>query len=751
MRINILGGGPGGLYASILLKKEFRSAEVNVYERNAAGDTFGFGVVFSDETLGGFADADLESHQAITHNFARWDAIDVFVKGERIRSRGHGFCGISRRKLLELFTARATELGVKIHFHTERLDIDALRDADLFIAADGLRSAVRTRFEEAFKPSFDPRKCRYIWLGTKQKFEAFTFSFRENEDGLFQIHAYQFDAESSTVIVECDEASWKKAGLDQATEAESLAYCEKLFAEELGGFPLLSNRSSWIQFPTLKNEHWAHENMVLLGDAAHTAHFSIGSGTKLAMEDAITLLDALKKHPSSIPDALRAYEVERKPMVGRIQTAAQQSLEWFENAKRYHAAFEPQQFVFSLMTRSRRITHANLAKRDPELVFEADAWFEKKAQAKSGARVTPPMFTPFRLGNLTLENRIVVSPMCMYSAVDGVPNDFHLVHYGSRAQGGAGLLFTEMTNVSAQGRITPGCTGIWNEAQRDAWKRIVEFVHANSRSKFGLQLGHAGRKGSTKVAWEGSDYPLDSGNWEVLAPSSIPYDKNKMNQVPREMTREDMDRVTAEFVNGAKLAASAGFDLLELHMAHGYLLSSFITPVSNHRTDAYGGSLENRMRFPLEVFDAVRAVWPSAQPIAVRISAIDWVPGGMDADAAVRVAEMLREHGADILDCSTGQTTPDAKPVYGRAFQTPFSERIRNEVGIPTIAVGNVGDFDQANSILLGGRADLIALARPHLADPFFTLHAAAAQEHPVPWPKQYAMGAPLPPSAPSK
>ena len=754
MRINILGGGPGGLYASILLKKEFRSADVNVYERNAPGDTFGFGVVFSDETLGGFADADLESHQAITHNFARWDAIDVFVKGTRIRSHGHGFCGISRRKLLELFTERATRLGVNIHFHAERLDIDALREADLFIAADGLRSAVRTRFEAAFQPSFDPRKCRYIWLGTKQKFEAFTFSFRENDDGLFQIHAYQFDAESSTVIVECDEESWRKAGLDKATEAESLAYCEKLFAEELGGHPLLSNRSAWVQFPTLKNEHWAHENTVLLGDAAHTAHFSIGSGTKLAMEDAIALLDALKKHlprgdapisRTSISEALHAYEVERKPMVGRIQTAAQQSLEWFENAKRYHAAFEPEQFVFSLMTRSRRITHANLAKRDPQLVKEADRWFEAKAHLEPHAQPTPPMFTPYQLGKLTLENRIVVSPMCMYSAVEGVPNDFHLVHYGSRAQGGAGLLFTEMTNVSAEGRITPGCTGIWNEAQSDAWKRIVDFVHAHSRAKFGLQLGHAGRKGSTKVAWEGSDLPLASGNWELLGPSPIPYDIHKGSHAPREMTRADMDRVRAEFVKGAELAARAGFDLLELHMAHGYLLSSFITPVSNHRTDAYGGSLENRMRFPLEVLDAVRAAWPGDRPLSVRISAIDWVPGGMDLDAAVRVAEMLRDHGADIVDCSSGQTTPEAKPVYGRAFQTPFSERIRNEVGIPTIAVGNVGDFDQANSILLGGRADLIALARPHLADPFFTLHAAAAQGHPVPWPKQYAMGAPTP------
>jgi len=744
MRINILGGGPGGLYASILLKKEFQSAEVNVYERNAPGDTFGFGVVFSDETLGGFAEADLESHQAITKNFARWDAIDVFVKGTRIRSVGHGFCGISRRKLLELFTQRATELGVNIHFQSERADIDALRDADLFIAADGLRSAARTHFEEAFKPSLDARKCRYIWLGTKQHFDAFTFSFRENEDGLFQVHAYQFDADSSTVIVECDEESWIKAGLDKATEAESLAYCEKLFAPELGGRPLISNRSSWVQFSTLKNEHWAHENMVLLGDAAHTAHFSIGSGTKLAMEDAITLLDALKKNRSSIPDALRAYEKERKPMVGRIQTAAQQSLEWFENAKRYHAAFAPEQFVFSLMTRSRRITHANLKARDPALVREADQWFEAKAHVDASARVTPPMFTPFQLGNLTLENRIVVSPMCMYSATDGMPNDFHLVHYGSRAQGGAGLLFTEMTNVSAEGRISPGCTGIWSEAQSDAWKRIVDFVHAHSRAKFGLQLGHAGRKGSTKVAWEGSDVPLDSGNWELLAPSSIPYDINKGSQAPREMTRENMDRVTSEFVNGAKLAARAGFDLIELHMAHGYLLSSFITPISNHRTDAYGGSLENRMRFPLEVLDAVRAAWPSERPMSVRISAVDWVPGGLESDDAVRIAAMLRDHGADIIDCSTGQTTPEARPVYGRAFQTPFSERIRNEVGIPTLAVGNVGDFDQANSILLGGRADLIALARPHLADPFFTLHAAAAQEHPVPWPKQYALGAPV-------
>jgi len=759
MRVNVLGGGPGGLYTAILLKKQQPDARIEVFERNAADQTWGWGVVFSDETMSGFEAADRESHDAITKCFARWDAIDVFAKGQQIRSHGHGFCGIARKKLLELMQARARELGVVLHFQAERLDVDELKkDCDLLVAADGVRSAARTRFEDVFRPSFDARKCRYIWLGTTHLFPAFTFSFRENAHGLFQIHAYRFDAGHSTMIVECDEETWRNAGLDRANEASSLAYCEELFAEELAGHHLLSNRSSWVQFATLKNERWFHENVVLVGDSAHTAHFSIGSGTKLAMEDAIGLASAVGRHPKDMRAALESYETERKPMAGRIQTAAQQSLEWFENAKRHHR-LEPIQMVFSLMTRSRRITHANLKLRDPALVERADRWFENHAGVRAGERATPPMFTPFHLRGLSLANRVVVSPMCMYSAVDGIPNDFHLVHLGSRAIGGAGLVMTEMTNVSAEGRITPGCTGIWNEVQASAWRRIVDFVHgahpagSHTRAKIGLQLGHAGRKGSTKVPWEeaASDLPLDGGNWELLAPSAIPYDPKKGSATPREMTRMDMELVLEQFARSTKLALAAGFDLLEVHAAHGYLLSSFLSPISNHRTDAYGGSLVNRMRFPLEVVDVVRAGWPSDKPLSVRISAVDWVPGGFELDDAVALARALKDHGVDVIDVSSGQTSPDAKPVYGRSFQTPFSERIRNDVGIPTIAVGNVGDFDQINSILLGGRADLVALARPHLSDPHFTLHAARDLGHHVSWPAPYLLAAPLPPATPTR
>ncbi|MFO0709674.1 MAG: bifunctional salicylyl-CoA 5-hydroxylase/oxidoreductase [Sandaracinus sp.] len=750
MRVNVLGGGPAGLYSAILLKKRFPDWRIDVYERNLADVTWGWGVVFSDETMSGFEEADKESHDTITRHFARWSSIDVFVKGGVIRSHGHGFVGIARKKLLQIFQARALELGVAIHFSSERLDVETLKaECDLLLACDGVRSVARSRWEDSFKPSFDPRKCRYIWLGTTKIFPAFTFSFRENEHGLFQIHAYPFDDKTSTMIVECDEASWRKAGLDQADEATSLAYCESLFAPELEGHKLLSNRSTWVQFATLKNERWFHENVALVGDSAHTAHFSIGSGTKLAMEDAIGLANAVERHPNDLRAALEAYEADRKPAAGRIQTAAQQSLEWFENVKRHHT-LEPIQIVFSLMTRSRRITHANLRLRDPELVARADRWFEAKAGVSAGETPTPPMFTPYTLRSLTLPNRVVVSPMCMYSAVDGVPNDFHLAHLGSLAMGGAGLVMTEMTNVCAEGRITPGCTGIWSEAQRDAWKRIVDFVHGvgsgRSPAKIGLQLSHAGRKGSTRRLWEGPDQPLAEGNWPLIGPSPIPYDPKKGSQTPREMTRADMDEVRELFVKSTRLAHEAGFDLLELHMAHGYLLSSFLTPVSNQRTDAYGGSLENRLRFPLEVLDAVRAAWPSDKPLSVRISAVDWVPGGNESDDAVAIARALREHGADIVDVSTGQTSPEAKPVFGRSYQTPFSERIRNEVGVPTMAVGNVNDFDQVNSILLGGRADLVALGRPHLSDPHFTLHAAVAQGYAMPWPPQYFLGGPLPP-----
>jgi anthraniloyl-CoA monooxygenase len=743
LRINILGGGPAGLYLAILLKKRDPSHAIRVWERNAPDDTFGWGVVFSDETLGNLEEADPESFAAIRASFAYWDAIDIHYRGARIRSRGHGFCGLSRKRLLSILQERARGLGVELTFHAEVDDVERLRDCDLFVAADGVNSKARSRYRDVLEPSVDLRHCRYMWLGTRQRFEAFTFSFRESEHGIFQIHAYQFEEGASTVIVECDEASWRNAGLDRASTEESIDYCQRLFAEELGGHALLENRSRWVQFPTITLGRWHFDNVVLIGDAAHTAHFSVGSGTKLAMEDSIALAEALAE-PGDVPSALARYEEERRPWVGRTQKAAQQSLEWFEDVRRYWG-FAAMPFAFSLLTRSRRITHENLRVRDADFVDEADRWYLDhvgEAPPPVGARPTPPMFTPLTLRGLRLENRVVVSPMCMYSAVDGVPNDFHLVHLGSRAIGGAGLVFTEMTDVSAEGRISPGCTGLWNETQAAAWRRIVDFVHGQSDAKIAVQLGHAGRKGSTKPLWEGMDEPLDEGNWEVMGPSPLAYDAGM--QVPRPMTRVDMDRVREEFVRSAELAEQAGFDLLELHFAHGYLLSSFLTPLSNQREDEYGGSLENRMRYPLEVFDAVRAVWPSHKPMSVRISATDWVEGGFTGDDAVEVARALKAHGCDLVDVSTGQTSPLAQPVYGRCYQTPFADRVRNEVGIPTLTVGNITSADQVNTILLAGRADLCALARPHLKDPYFTLRAAEELEHhDVRYPDQYLLAKP--------
>jgi anthraniloyl-CoA monooxygenase len=744
MRVHVLGGGPAGLYLSVLLAKRDPSAKVVVTERNASGETFGWGVVFSDETLGNLQEADPETYAKISESFVLWKNIEVRAHGRTFESGGHGFCGIARRKLLGILEDRARELGVELRSATEITDVEAYRrDCDLLVGADGLRSAVRARWESAFQPSLDLRKARYVWLGTRHRFEAFTFSFRKNEHGLFQMHAYPFDAQTGTVIVECDEDTFVRSGLASASEADTIAYCEKLFAEDIGGEKLLSNRSLWVQFTTVRNTHWFHENVVIVGDAAHTAHFSIGSGTKLAMEDAIALDHALAGS-GSMNDRLAAYEHDRKPQVGRVQTAAQQSLEWFETVHARHDRLSVEELVFSLFTRSRRITHANLALRDPKLVRRLDRAFE----ARAGAAPThdrPPMFAPLSLRDVRLTNRIVVSPMCQYSAEDGMPNDFHLVHLGSRAIGGAGLVFSEMTDVSPEARISPGCAGIWNDAHVEAWKRIVHFVHRESDAKMAMQLGHAGRKGATKLLWEGYDEPLpDEDSWELVAPSPLAYSEAKKNRVPREMTRADMDRVVADFVAAARRAHAAGFDWLEIHMAHGYLLSTFLSPLTNVRTDGYGGSLEARMRFPLEVFRAVRETWPDRKPMSARLSATDWVPGGTEAADSVIVAAALKEAGCDVIDVSTGQVSPLEKPVYGRAFQTPFSERIRLEAGIPTIAVGNVQDYDQANSILLAGRADLVALARPHLADPYFTLHAAAAQgwDH-VRWPKQYQAARP--------
>lgn len=735
MRINVLGGGPAGLYFALLLKKAKPETDITVIERNAAGVTWGWGVVFSDETLGNFEDADRKTYEQITGTFARWQHIDIHFRGRLIRSGGHAFCGIRRMQLMKILQNRCRELGVHLIFELDVEDVAAYRNADLLVAADGINSKVRTTYADLFQPDIQEGKSKYIWLATPKVFESFKFFIRENEHGMFQVHAYPFDWETSTFIVETDEQTWRTAGLNGASEKESVQYCERLFAEELDGNPLLSNKSTWINFRRIKNEKWHHQNIVLIGDAAHTAHFSIGSGTKLAMEDAIALAKAMTEH-RDIPGALDAYQESRWVDVIKLQKAADVSQAWFEEIRRWRD-FDPEQFAVKLLCRSKRITHGNLNRRDPDYIARVDRWFADRNGCADLEPPPPPMFTPLRLREMRLMNRVVVSAMCQYSAKDGLINDWHLVHLGSRALGGAGLVFTEMTDVSRDGRISPGCTGMYKPEHAQAWKRVVDFVHSNSHAKIGMQLAHAGRKGSTKLSWEGSDEPLPEGNWPLLSASAIPWAPE--NQIPKEMDRRDMDQVRTDFVCAAHMALEADFDIIELHMAHGYLLSSFISPLTNQRKDEYGGSIENRMRFPLEVFDAVRRIWPEQKPISVRISATDWVPGGLDAEQSVEVARLLKARGCDIIDVSTGQTTTLAEPVYGSMYQAPFSDRIRNEVKIPTMTVGAVFTWDQVNTLVVTGQADLVALARQHLLDPYFTMRAAVEQQYlNVPWPKQY-------------
>jgi anthraniloyl-CoA monooxygenase len=741
VKITCIGGGPAGLYFAILAKRRDPRREVVILERNRPDDTFGFGVVFSDATLENLEGADPRLYSAIRRSLAHWDDIHTHFGGRVLVSTGHGFSGLSRQRLLSILQERARELEVELRFeHDVRAYEPILRSSDLVIAADGVNSYARETFTERFGPRIDWGTNRFVWLGTTFPFDAFTFYFEENEDGLFRVHAYRYEPERSTFIVECREETWRAAGLDRASEDETLAYCERLFHDKLEGHRLLKNKSIWRSFPTVHNERWSWENLVLLGDAAHTAHFSIGSGTKLALEDAIALADALDAHPR-VPDALAAYEADRRPKVESLQRAAQVSLEWFENTERY-VGMEPIQFELSMLTRSLRVSHENLKVRDPALAREVDAWVFRKSIEQSGitvtgiARVPPPMFTPYRLGKLLLENRVVVSPMCQYSADDGTPNDWHLVHLGSRAVGGAGLVMAEMTDVSAEGRITPGCTGLYRPEHAPAWRRVVDFVHGASTAKIGIQIAHAGRKGATKRLWEGIDQPLPEGQWPLIAASPIPY--LPQSQTPRAMDRDDMDEVKADFVRAARMADEAGFDVIELHFAHGYLLATFISPLTNRRDDEYGGSIDNRMRFPLEIFDAVRAAWPRDKPMSVRISATDWAPGGVTPEDVIALSIMLREHGVDIIDVSAGQTDPSAKPAYGRLFQTPFSELVRLEAKVPTITVGNIQSWADVNSIIAAGRADLCALARAHLYDPYWTRHAAADQGWEMPWPKQY-------------
>jgi len=774
VRITSIGGGPSGLFFGILMKKAFPETEITILERNRPEDTFGWGVVFSDETLDNIEAADPESFAEIRSNFRYWRDIETFYGGTRETSTGHGFCALSRKKLLLILHERCRQLGVKLEFEREVASLDELAGQDLILGADGVNSFVREQLAERFEPRLDWGKCRFCWLGTDLPLDAFTFIFKEavlegGERGLFQVHAYPFKARSSseqlsTWIVECREEVWKKAGLDTATEEETVRFCSELFADELQGHRLLTNRSLWRSFPTVRCETWHAKtegglNVVLVGDAAHTAHFSIGSGTKLAMEDSIALVEAFKKHdgvsfPEDIPKVLAAYEDARWVDVVKTQKAAQTSLEWFENSARYLGQ-DPVRFSFNLMSRSKRITYENLSERDPELIRRVNTFFAEKAEAEGhrkpvpeGEEAPPPMFTPFRLREITLQNRIVVSPMCQYCATDGLVDDWHLVHLGSRAIGGAGLVITEMTDVLPEGRITQGCAGLYERSHREAWKRIVDFVHGGSEAKIGIQLAHAGRKGSTFHPWQGDDRPLTKkeGAWQTMGPSAIPFREGW--PVPREMTRVDMDRVREAFAQAALWADRAGFDLVELHMAHGYLLSSFISPLSNQRTDEYGGELRNRVRFPLEVFRAVRQSWPEHKPISVRISATDWLgERGTTVEDSVQLAKLLKVAGCDVIDVSTAGNSPESDPDYGRMYQVPFAEQIRAEAKIPVMAVGAILGPDHANTILAAGRADFAAMARPHLNDPYLTLHAAERYglwEHP--WPGQYVLGAPREP-----
>jgi anthraniloyl-CoA monooxygenase len=743
MKVAVIGGGPGGLYFALLAKKHWPDWDVAVHERNRPDDTFGFGVVFSDQTLDTFKAYDVPSYEMIRRRFAYWGDVDVVYKGRVMRSGGNGFCGCSRVALLQLLHERCRELGVRLEFQREVEDVAEFPDSDLIVVADGIHSKIREKHRTHFWPSVDLRPNKFTWLGSTRPLDAFKYFFRSTPEGIILAHCYQYEKGRSTWIMETDEATWRAFGFDRADEKTMLATLERVFADELAGHKLIPNRSIWRNFPTIVNRTWVMGNAVLVGDAKATAHFSIGSGTKLAMEDAIALYESLKARPT-VKEALARYDTARREEVEKTQHAANVSLAWFEHMKRYWD-MDPLQFAFGVMSRSKQITWENLELRDPAFVRDVQRWFAVTVR-NQGFDIDldhppVPMFTPLRLRGMVLENRVVVSPMDQYSAVDGVPNDWHFVHLGSRAIGGAGLVYVEMTCVSAEGRISPGCTGLWNTEQRDAFKRIADFCHANSKAKLCMQIGHSGRKGSTQLGWERMDHPLEAGNWPLVAPSPLPYLKD-VSQVPRQMTRDDMQRIRDEFVRSTVLASEAGFDMLELHMAHGYLLASFISPLTNQRTDEYGGSIQNRMRFPLEVFKACRAAWPQEKPMSVRISATDWAPGGLLGEDLVALARTLKGAACDLIDVSTGQTVPQQRPIYGRMYQASFADWVRNEVGIATMTVGAITTPDQVNTLLAAGKADLVALARPHLANPYFTLQASAwYQHHPQHWPPQYLSG----------
>jgi anthraniloyl-CoA monooxygenase len=744
LQIVCIGGGPGGLYFALLMKRANPQHRITVVERNRPGDTFGFGVVFSDATMAGIAEADSEGYAAIAQHLVHWDDIAVHYRGEVIKSTGHGFSGMSRRTLLRVLEERVRSAGIDVAFEHDVDSLAAFAEADVIVGADGANSTVRRLLGSRVQSEVETRPNRFVWLGTTKPFPEFTFYFRNDDHGLWRVHAYQYAPDRSTFIVECRDETWHAAGLRESDEHQTVQFLEALFREELDGHSLIANKSVWRQFPTVRVTPWSADNIVLLGDAAHTAHFSVGSGTRMAMEDAVALRDALAS-ANSVPVALHQYEAARRPQVESLQRAAHASLQWFEDTERY-AQLHPVQFSFALLTRSMRLTHEDLRQRDPVFLARVDAWVEHEAarqvygdgEARTAqAPSRPPMFTPFRLRELIIPNRVVVSPMCQYVADEGLVGDWHVVHLGSRAIGGAGLVMAEMTDVSREARISEGCAGLYKPEHAQAWRRVVDFIHRETPAKVGVQLGHAGRKGATKKLWEGDSEPLPSGGWPLIAPSPLPYFPDR-SQTPREMSRADMDAARADYVEATRLALEAGFDLLEIHMAHGYLLASFISPLTNQRDDDYGGPLANRMRYPLEVFDACREVWPSHAPMSVRISAVDWAPGGLQPDDAVEIARLLRLHHCDVIDVSAGQTVPHQQPRYGRLFQTPFADRIRHDVGIATMAVGNISSHMDVNTIIAAGRADLCLLARAHLFDPYWTRHAAYTLGYPLPWPDPY-------------
>ena len=721
MKITVIGGGPGGLYFSILTKKAMPHCQIDIYERNKPDDSFGFGVVFSDETLGEFLKRDMQSYELIRSKFAYWDDIIIARDGESVNIAGNGFCGCSRKTLLQLLQQRCLEEGVNLHFEQNVDDLSQFADSDIILATDGIGSAIRTQYQKEFGTKIELKKNRFVWLGSTKPLDAFTYFFRSTPHGTIVAHSYQYEEGMSTWIFECSDETWQKNGFEVTNEADTMAKIAEIFKDELDGHPLISNKSHWRQFPHVTNENWHHNNIVLLGDAKATAHYSIGSGTKLAMDSAIGLSDAVIANPTNVKAAFEQYEKTRRNTVEMIQYAAIVSLDWFENIDR-HMNHSFQQFAFGCMTRSKKVTYENLRLRDASFTDKVLNEFNENCNVN--IKNQSAAFTPFKLRNLELQNRIVMSPMGQYVAENGVINDWHFQHYTSRAVGGVGLILTEMNAVSETGRITEGCAGIYTINQVNAWKRITDFIHQYTQTKIGIQLGHSGRKGCSKIPWEAQ---FQGEKWELLSASAIPFNEN--SDSPKEMTLEDMQLVKNQFVQAAKNANEAGFDMIELQAHHGFLLASFLSPLTNIRTDEFGGSVENRLKYPLEVFTAIREVFSNEKPISVRISATDWAENGVSEADVFVISEAFKMAGADIINVSSGNTVANQKPITGRMWQTPFSDAVRNTVHIPTITAGYIQDIDQINTIILNGRADLVALGRPLLLDANFVRNAQAYEQ----------------------